>query len=230
MTDPCAILVDGDNVSAKHAATILAIGQNQGDPIIVRTYLDVRKISDWHGTIGYRLVHAGCGKNATDVLLAIEAMDFAHGQGIRSFVIATSDGDFTHLAIRLRELGSKVTGVGEAKAPQSFRANCSSFVELTAGKHAVQTSSVLTTKGASRVTDLDQKIRAMIAQHSKKGTGMRITDLAPKMHVEHGIRISALPEKTWRSYLVARPGLFDLDPRGADAMVRFRPLGFASPA
>jgi len=115
MTDPCAILVDGDNVSAKHAATILAIGQNQGDPIIVRTYLDVRKISDWHGTIGYRLVHAGCGKNATDVLLAIEAMDFAHGQGIRSFVIATSDGDFMHLAIRLRELGSKVTRGGRGE-------------------------------------------------------------------------------------------------------------------
>ena len=74
------------------------------------------------------------------------------------------------------------------------------------------------------MTDLDQKVRAMIAQHSKNGTNMRIIDLATRMHVEHGIRISTLPEKTWHSYLIARPCLFDLDPRGPEAMVRFRAL------
>jgi hypothetical protein len=50
------------------------------------------------------------------------------------------------------------------------------------------------------------------------------------MHVQHGIRISTFPEKTWRSYLQARPALFDLDPRGPEAMVRFRPEGFAQVA
>ena len=74
------------------------------------------------------------------------------------------------------------------------------------------------------------KIRAMIAQHSKKGSGMRIAELAPKMHVAHGIKISTLPEKTWRSYLTARPALYDLDQRGPEAMVRFRPEGFAAAA
>lgn len=230
MPQATAILVDGDNLGGRHAAAILAIGRTLGDHIFVRAYLDARKTSDWHAAVGYRLVHAGCGKNASDVLLAIEAMDLAHLQGIRRFVIATSDGDFTHLALRLRELGAQVTGVGEVKAPQAFRASCSSFVELAVVKPPVPSLRDIAPNRATGVTELDQKIRAMIAQHSKKGAGMRIVDLAPKMHVAHGIRISTLPQKTWRSYLAARPVLFDLDPRGPEAMVRFRPEGFASTA
>jgi uncharacterized LabA/DUF88 family protein len=238
MPHPTAILVDGDNLSARHAAAILKIGRTQGDATIIRTYLDARTATDWHGANGYRLVHAGCGKNATDVLMAIEAMDLAHLHAIRSFVIASSDGDFTHLTLRLRELGAQVTGVGESKAPQAFRASCSAFVELASGKPAVQgctrpasqTGPRLVSTGVASVSELDRQIRAMIAQHSTKGEGMRIADLAPKMHVAHGIRISTLPEKTWRSYLLARPGLFDLDPRGPDAKVRFRPGGFAAAA
>jgi hypothetical protein len=88
----------------------------------------------------------------------------------------------------------------------------------------------LVPKTSTVITDLDRNIRAMIAQHSKLGAGMRIAELAPKMHLSHGIKISALPEKTWRAYLTARPKLFDVDPRGPEAMVRFRPDGFAAAA
>jgi uncharacterized protein (TIGR00288 family) len=225
MTQPVAVLVDGDNISGKNAASILGIAMKHGDPVVVRAYLDAQRSSDWHAAIGYRLMHAGTGKNATDILLAIDAMDLVHAKAAMHFIIATSDGDFTHLAVRLRELGAKVIGVGEAKAPRTFRASCTTFVELSA-----QSTVKLVPKEPTGVTELDRKIRAMIAQHSKQGSGMRITELAPKMHVEHGIKISTLPEKTWRSYLAARPALFDLDARGPDAMVRFRPEGFATAA
>jgi uncharacterized LabA/DUF88 family protein len=225
MTQPVAVLVDGDNISGKNAAAILGIAKEHGDPIVVRAYLDAQRASDWHGAIGYRLVHAGSGKNASDILLAIDAMDLVHAKTAMRFIIASSDGDFTHLAVRLRELGAKAIGVGEAKAPHMFRASCSSFVELGA-KPTVK----LVPKVSTGVADLDLKIRAMIADHSKKGAGMRIAALAPKMHVAHGIKISTLPEKSWRNYLTARPDLYDVDPRGPEAMVRFRPEGFASAA
>ena len=225
MTQPVAVLVDGDNISGKNAAFILGIAKEHGDPIVVRAYLDAQRASDWHGAIGYRLVHAGFGKNASDILLAIDAMDLVHAKTAMRFIVVSSDGDFTHLAVRLRERGATVIGVGEAKAPHMFRASCSSFVELGA-KPTVK----LVSKAPTGIADLDMKIRAMIAQHSKKGAGMRIAELAPKMHVAHGIKISTLPEKTWRSYLTARPALYDLDPRGPEAMVRFRPEGFAAAA
>lgn len=225
MPQPVAVLVDGDNISGKHAASILSIAAKYGETSVVRAYLDAKLASDWHVSIGYRLVHAGTGKNAADILLALDAMELILSRGMKCFIIATSDGDFTHLALRLREYGATVIGVGEAKAPQSFRATCSNFVEI-------QTPQALKVvpRIPAGVTDMDQKIRAIIAVHSKKGAGMRITELAPKMHVQHGIRISTFPEKTWRSYLQARPALFDLDPRGPEAMVRFRPEGFAQVA
>ena len=225
MNQPVAVLVDGDNISGKNAAAILGIAMKHGDPIVVRAYLDAQRASDWHSAIGYRLIHAGSGKNAADILLAIDAMDLVHSRNAMRFIIATSDGDFTHLAVRLREHGAKVIGIGEAKAPHMFRASCSSFVELAA-KPTVR----LVTVTPTDIADLDLKIRAMIAQHSKKGAGMRIAELAPKMHVAHGIKISTLPERTWRSYLTARPTLYDVDPRGPEAMVRFRPEGFAAAA
>ena len=225
MVQSVAVLVDGDNISSKHGAAILSIAATHGDPIVARVYLDAQRGSDWHSATGFRLIHAGTGKNAADLLMAIDAMDLCHAKAATRFVIASSDGDFSHLAVRLRELGIKVIGVGEAKAPRMFRASCSSFVELGA-KPTVK----LVPKLPAGITDLDLKIRSMIAQHSQQGAGMLMTALAPKMHVQHGVKISALPEKTWRKYLAARPALFDLDPRGADAMVRFRPAGFAAAA
>jgi uncharacterized LabA/DUF88 family protein len=225
MTQPVAVLVDGDNISGKNAAAILGIATEHGDPIVVRAYLDAQRASDWHGAIGYRLVHAGSGKNASDILLAIDAMDLVHAKTAMRFIIASSDGDFTHLAVRLRELGAKVIGVGEAKAPHIFRASCSSFVEL-----GTKPTVKLVPKLPTGIADLDLKIRAMIAEHSKKGAGMRIAALAREMFVRHEIKISTLPEKNWRSYLTARQALFDVDPRGPEAMVRFRPEGFATAA
>lgn len=152
MTQPVAVLVDGDNISGKNAASILGIAMKHGDPVVVRAYLDAQRASDWHGAIGYRLIHAGSGKNATDILLAIDAMDLVHSKAAMCFIIATSDGDFTHLAVRLRELGARVIGIGEAKATRMFRASCSSFVELGA-----QPTVKLVPKVPTGVTELDLK-------------------------------------------------------------------------
>lgn len=222
MAQPVAVLVDGDNISGKHAAAILGVAAKHGDPSVVRTYVDAQRASDWHASIGYRIVHSGSGKNAADILLALDAMELILSRGVKSFVIASSDGDFTHLAIRLREHGAIVIGIGEAKAPQPFRATCTSFIEI-----GIQQAPKQISRTKPEISEMDQKIRAMIAIHSKKGSGMRIADLAPKMHVQHSIRISTLPEKTWRNYLQARPALFELDPRGPEAMVRFRSEGFS---
>lgn len=219
------VLVDGDNISGKHARQILSLAVQQGDPAVVRVYLDAQRPSVWHDAIGYRMLHAGTGKNAADILLALDAMELVLSKGMRIFIIASSDGDFTHLATRLREHGAKVIGIGEAKAPSAFRASCNAFVEIGTAPPVR-----LMSKSSAICRTLDQQIRAMISAHSKKGAGMRIAELAPKMHTEHGVQISTYPERTWRAYLVARPALYDLDPRGPEAMVRFRHDGFAQAA
>ena len=57
---------------------------------------------------------------------------------------------------------------------------------------------------------------------------LAINGLGPKMHSQHRVCISDHPERKWRTYLAARPALFEMDPRGPEARVRFRPEGFAS--
>ncbi len=217
-----AVLVDGDNISGRHAAKILEIARRNAPPTVIRVYTNAQRPSEWHEASGYRMIHAGTGKNASDLLLAIDAMELVFSAAIDWFVVASSDGDFTHLVQRLREYGATVTGVGERKAPRGFQSACSSFVVIDAVPAEVAPTS------ASKASPLDHMIRAMIAAHSRNGTGMRIASLGPGMHAQHGTRISAYPERTWRAYLAARPNLYDLDPRGPDAMVRFKPTGFAT--
>lgn len=128
-TGHIALLVDGENISATLAPTILKEAEKSGTPILRRVYGKVDHIAAWD-TEGFRLVPTRPGKNAADLLLSIEAMKLALRDGFETLVIATSDGDFVYLATQLRELGTTVIGLGEAKAPKAFRAACTRFTEL----------------------------------------------------------------------------------------------------
>lgn len=225
-----AVLIDGDNMSARHSPKVIASASALGQVDVTRVYIAANRQTDWHSTPGYRLMHAGTSKNAADVLLSIDAMELALTGGMDAFVIATSDRDFAHLAHRLRELGKHVLGVGEGKAPNEFRLACSAFCLLADAERAPPAAALTPAAATARgISEFDQQIRAMIAKHSQNGRGMQVALLAPKMHQAHGTKISTRPERSWRAYLAARPALYDLDPRGPEAMVRFRPEGFAAP-
>lgn len=220
MSKPTALFIDGENIPASLAPQILKIAAGA---FVRRAYGDVTQIKSWSDTPSIRLVHSGTGKNAGDVLLALDALELAYEGLAERFVIASSDGDFTHLATRLREKGLEVIGIGEQKAPQAFRESCSIFevIGAVASKPRPQAS-----PSACDLT-LDQKIRQVIAQHSKEGRGMKIADLSLAMKHTHGVLISKLPEKRWRPYLAGRPQLYEIDPKGPEAFVRYRPEGFA---
>ena len=72
------------------------------------------------------------GKNATDMSLTIDAMDVLHDGKAEIFALASNDSDFTPLAIRLREGGMNVIGLGNAQVANSFRAACNDFINLDA--------------------------------------------------------------------------------------------------
>ncbi len=212
-----ALLVDGDNISATHSKDILSYARKLGRVDVARVYGGAHHSCDWLNAPGYRVMHAGAGKNAADVLLCIDAMELALTGGLQTFAVATSDGDFTHLSQRLRERGLHVLGLGEAKAPECFRMACSTFVQLGATRLIPTVTSA----------NFDRRIRAMIQQHTEKGSGMRLVDLAREMSRTHGTQISTYPERSWRAYLANRSNLYALDPRGPEAMVRYKPAGFA---
>lgn len=230
MTRPVIALIDADNIAATHAPKILEIATSLGRVDVRRCYLNARNATEWLCQSDFRAIHAGCGKNGADILLAIDAMEFAIGSQPLAFVLASSDSDFSHLAYRLRERGHTVHGVGEAKTLTAFRAACSTFTQIGPCPTAITAPNPLTTlKPPLGVKELEKTIKSVIAQHSKNGRGMLLTELAPKMHQQHGVRISSYPEKTWRAFFLARTHQFDIDPRGTDAHVRYRPAGFVTP-
>jgi hypothetical protein len=69
------------------------------------------------------------GKNATDMKLVIEAMDMLYGRQIDGFCIASSDGDFTPLAVRIRGNAIACYGFGAKKAPAGYKAEFDRFYE-----------------------------------------------------------------------------------------------------
>lgn len=240
-----AVLVDGDNLSARYAGQIALRARAFGTVTVRRVYLDAQKATDWQGgPQGFRLMHAGKGKNASDLLLALDAMELALREGVKRFVIASSDRDFSHLALRLREYGRQVTGIGETKTPQIFRDACETFLTLPlppAPKDAPQPPPKPVQQpvqkaapppapkaAAGPIPELDLKIMEIIAEYQEPGLGLGIVRLNELVSTVHKVKISDEPEGNWRAYLTARPKLYDLDPRGPEA--RGRALQGSAPA
>lgn len=220
MTCGVAVLVDGENIGSRHAAAIRHIAAGRGAADILRVYGDVAQLSGWQETPGFRVIHSGPGRNSADMLLCVDAMELAFSGRIGTILLVSSDADFTHVAWRLRDRGLRVVGVGEAKAPEGFRAACTAFETLDAPRE--------TGDPACPVTSLDRQIRTVIAGNSTNGQGVPVAFLSQIMHQRHGVRIRSRPERTWRAYLMARQALYDLDPRSPEARVRFRPAGFGA--
>ena len=221
MTRRIAILVDGDNTSHVQASRIMKEACAMGRVDLARVYGNAGQPSGWLSAPGFRVIHAGCGKNAADVLMCIEAMELALTGDWAGVVIASSDGDFVHLAQRLRDRGLSVLGIGTDKAPDRFRAACSAFVDLT--KCA---ASPPPAHKRLQPTELDRQIRAVIGDGSVTGQGILLSALNGPIVRDYGVHIATLPERNWRTYLSARPDLFELDPKGPQARVRYRAAGF----
>ena len=131
-----AVLIDADNVPAKHAEAILKEVSGIGEPALRRVYGDWSSdgLSGWSrvipelGLVARQETANTKQKNASDIGLVIDAMDILHGGKFDGFVLVSSDSDFTALANRLREDGVDVIGIGEAKTPKSLRNVCNRFI------------------------------------------------------------------------------------------------------
>jgi uncharacterized LabA/DUF88 family protein len=133
-----AILIDGDNISAKYIEGILNEMANYGVATYKRIYGDWTSpgAAKWRDELLAKSITPiqqfanVTGKNATDSALIIDAMDILYGGMVDGFCIVSSDSDFTRLASRLRESGMRVIGMGEEKTPLSFRNACTKFIRL----------------------------------------------------------------------------------------------------
>lgn len=133
-----AILIDADNVPYRNVKGMMEEIAKYGTPTTKRIYADWTRpnASGWKGVL---LEHAitpvqqyayTFGKNSSDSAMIIDAMDLLYSGKVDGFCIVSSDSDFTRLAVRLRESGMTVIGMGEKKTPSAFIAACERFIYI----------------------------------------------------------------------------------------------------
>ncbi|GAC1382978.1 MAG: NYN domain-containing protein [Ginsengibacter sp.] len=133
-----AVLIDADNVPYSNVREMFEEIAKYGTPTFKRIYADWTKptVSGWKTMLLENAITPiqqysySTGKNATDSAMIIDAMDILYSGKVDGFCIVSSDSDFTRLAIRLREAGMKVIGIGEKKTLLPFITACDKFIYL----------------------------------------------------------------------------------------------------
>lgn len=133
-----AVLIDADNVPSASVQEMMEEIAKYGTPTFKRIYGDWTKphVTGWKNVLLENAITPiqqysyTSGKNATDSAMIIDAMDILYSGRVDGFCIISSDSDFTRLALRLREAGMKVIGLGQKKTPAPFIAACDKFIYI----------------------------------------------------------------------------------------------------
>lgn len=165
-----AVMIDADNTQLAKLESVLQEINSYGRIVVKKAYGNWKKqnLKNWEDEVKRLAIGTVqqfdyvAGKNATDISLVIDAMDMLHRDRYDCFALVSSDSDFTPLAIRLRESGAFIIGVGETKTPEAFKNSCDEFIHLEyLGKedfpkaNVVKTSQQKSLKNYNEVEDTD---------------------------------------------------------------------------
>ncbi len=134
--DHIALFIDCDNISHRSIEGIINELSKYGVVNIRQAYGNWTKdnLKNWEDKLlefaikPIQQFDYSRNKNATDILMTIDAIDLLHTKDIDAFAFATSDSDFTPVVMRVQAEGIKVFGFGEKKTPKPFMAACSQFI------------------------------------------------------------------------------------------------------
>lgn len=131
-----AILVDAENVAARHWPVIAAKAATSGSVNVCQIFGDFseERLGKWLDVAreyGLQpILQLSGGKNSSDIAMTVAAMDILHAGRVEAIYIVSSDQDFAPLVRRLRAAGLKVFGFGLSNTPESLRNACTEFTVL----------------------------------------------------------------------------------------------------
>ncbi|MBO7432894.1 MAG: NYN domain-containing protein [Salinivirgaceae bacterium] len=180
-----AVLIDGENVDKQKIEPILAKISQFGTITTKRVYGDwsQEKLKLWNDTVSvcalrtmHHFVHSK-QKNTTDIAMVIDAMDLLHTGLYDAFVIVSSDGDFSNLAVRIRNEDKVVIGVGQNKTNYNFVSICNIFINQDKLASSVDTANPMRLKNKvetlnSKMAEKDKTIKAQAAKMKEKNKAM----------------------------------------------------------
>ncbi len=225
-----ALLVDGENISIANALRLIFETQRLLGPVTVaRVYGDVCKLNGWAESPGFRMIHAYAGKNVTDMLLTVEAMELSFVGHIDGFAIATRDRDFAPLAWSLKARGFPTVGlapdvVSDALA-QAFTHHVvlnkpvpGAVASVAPARDAPEQPRAMVADPAPDDEPLKMPLDLLLALGAVLGSGeMSLSDFGKKM----GDRAIAKPiNMNWKTYLEPLVGQFLSIGEGPSARIR----------
>ena len=133
-----AVLVDGENISPRFLGPILAEINRSVEIILTRVYGDWTQphMGGWKDLLQSYPVRPiqqfRYGENASDGASIMDAIEIVstNRNPVNAFCIVSSDSDFYSLALRLREHGMYVTGIGRQGTKSILVRSCNRFIYL----------------------------------------------------------------------------------------------------
>lgn len=131
-----AVLIDAQNTSSALIHPLLLRAACYGRLVVKRAYADwtrpqmrgYEKVMRRHAVETTQLFPTATGKNSADILMTMDVMDLLRGGVVDAICLASSDSDFTHVAMRIRGEGLNAYGIGGRHTPQGFVQACSRFI------------------------------------------------------------------------------------------------------
>ena len=201
------VLIDYENVGLGSVQSLFDQLSDIGRIIIKRAYADWSKGSSKRDQIlelGIEAIHhfraPRSGKNASDICLAIDAIELLYRSPVDTFVIVSSDTDFVPLVSTLRAAGKMVIGGGHrAVVAPTLVHSCDRYIFLDEGKPTAQDHSLLKNEAQALLR------RAMDASTDDPGQV-----LAAKLHntmlrMDPSFDYSALGHKSFSQFLASSP-------------------------
>ncbi|WP_244833442.1 NYN domain-containing protein [Clostridium sp. BJN0001] len=224
-----AVLIDADNVSPKYIKYILDEISNYGIITYKRIYGDwtLTTTSGWKEVLLENSISPiqqysyTTGKNSTDSAMIIDAMDILYSHNVEGFCLVSSDSDFTRLAVRLRESGMTVIGMGEEKTPKPFSVACNLFKYLDILLEEDQSDDQIFTenKNSNTLSSLNVDLKNDETQNM---TGIKIIeDAMLKIITENGSEEKGIDIGELGSRLVKRYPDFDVRNYGYTKLSKF---------
>ncbi len=214
-----ALLIDSDNVSHNYFSILLDELSQYGKVTYRRLYGDFTRpeANGWkNALLEYSIeqiqqIAFTKGKNCTDSKMIIDAMDILYKHNVDCFCLATSDSDFTNLAMRFRNENIVVIGAGEEKTPQSFRRACDIFIaidELLKAKDEPAPQQVQRGKKTGAAKPVPQKKALRNVQSLIKAARQIIEDGADP---DGWMHFSAFMNEIWRRENDFNPTLYGFE-------------------
>ncbi|MBI2855923.1 MAG: NYN domain-containing protein [Chloroflexi bacterium] len=214
-----AVLIDFENVGLNSIQWLFDQISDIGRVIVKRAYADwstASRARDQLLQLGIEPIHlftsGVSGKNASDIRLAIDAVELLYQAPVDTFVIVSSDSDFVPLVSKLRAAGKTVVGAGrQATVSRTLVLSCDRYFYLDQAEKPPKPAPSFTKRPPEAESILVRAVRAAMDEQGR-AVGSKLSQTLQRLDPSFDFR--ALGYSTFTKYLEASTEVRVTRPRG----------------